>query len=56
MENRSLGYDEGINAYKDGKDFYDNPHVCTGSKKEDFIGWCAGWIYAKQNNINGTNS
>lgn len=49
-------YDDGVSAYKDGKDFYNNPHVSPTSKKDDFNSWCAGWIYARQNDINGTNT
>ena len=41
-------YDDGMKDCKEGKQFYENPHVLGSSKKDDFAAWFAGWCLQKQ--------
>lgn len=41
-------YDEGMRAYKDGKELWECPHVMPTSLKMALVPWMAGWMAAKQ--------
>ncbi len=40
--------DEGFQAYKDGKEFWECPHVQGSSNIHGLSAWIAGWMAAKQ--------
>ena len=41
-------YKEGIEDFKRGREFWQNPHVEENSAIRDWQAWCAGWMKAKQ--------
>jgi hypothetical protein len=41
-------YDEGMQAYKDGKELWQCPHVYGYSSVYALSPWMAGWMCAKQ--------
>jgi hypothetical protein len=44
-------YDQGMQAYKDGKEIWQCPYVDLTSPVNALVPWMAGWMFAKQMDV-----